>query len=229
LAEGRSDPAARPPYELLEDAAMTRLVSPVVELDRPGFRTKRNAAEYLTRVLCGLSERAVADNRHLWNWLSLYYFEDVCPAHRGRREILSDTLYVMPAEFRLRYRHLLATSYRILVAAPRHNRLLLDTPLSVYGKVVDIVMSRLYLQRIPCIFEVIDKLYFDHGTGRIKKGFIDPNGPRPGDLRHRLPIRIRQLEKTYDLNVLDADQLISLLGKEFESLVSQRALPGMLI
>ena len=32
---------------------------------------------------------------------------------------------------------------------------------------------------------------------------------------HRFPIRIRQLEKTYDLVSLTADQLIELLGDEF--------------
>ena len=36
-----------------------------------------------------------------------------------------------------------------------------------------------------------------------------------GNLVHRLPNRIRQLEKTYDLHSLTADQLLSLLGEEF--------------
>ena len=31
----------------------------------------------------------------------------------------------------------------------------------------------------------------------------------------RFPTRIRQLEKTYDLMSLDADQLLELLGEEF--------------
>ncbi len=38
----------------------------------------------------------------------------------------------------------------------------------------------------------------------------------PGDLRNRFPIRIRQLKKTYDLLSLNADQLIELLGDEFQ-------------
>jgi hypothetical protein len=38
---------------------------------------------------------------------------------------------------------------------------------------------------------------------------------RPGDLRHRLPARIRQLEVTHDLTNLTAEQLLNLLGDEF--------------
>jgi len=38
---------------------------------------------------------------------------------------------------------------------------------------------------------------------------------KPGDLRNRFPIKVRQLEKTYDLFTLNADQLIDLLGAEF--------------
>jgi hypothetical protein len=45
---------------------------------------------------------------------------------------------------------------------------------------------------------------------------VDFRNVKPGDLVHRFPIRIRQLEKTYDLVSLTADQLIELLGDEFQ-------------
>ena len=75
-------------------------------------------------------------------------------------------------------------------------------------KVTERVMSRLYLTRIPCIFEVLDRLYWDPARGRQRRG-ITPTDVRPGDLNHRFPLGIRQLEMTYDLMSLTADQLIS--------------------
>jgi hypothetical protein len=36
-------------------------------------------------------------------------------------------------------------------------------------------------------------------------------------LVHRLPIRIQQLEKTYDLQSVSAEQLLELLGDEFSN------------
>ena len=40
---------------------------------------------------------------------------------------------------------------------------------------------------------------------------------------HRFTIRIRQLEKTYDLQSLTADQLIELLGNEFKGYLAKQA------
>lgn len=61
---------------------------------------------------------------------------------------------------------------------------------------------------------MLHELYWDPHRRGPRKG-ITPSKPRPGDLRHRLPIRIQQLEKTYDLQSVSASQLISLLGDEF--------------
>ena len=76
-------------------------------------------------------------------------------------------------------------------------------------------MKRLYLIRIPCIFEVLDRLYWDDDLQRPKIGVVDSKRVKAGDLSHRLPVRIRQLEKTYDLYSLDCNQLLELLGTEF--------------
>jgi hypothetical protein len=46
-------------------------------------------------------------------------------------------------------------------------------------------------------------------------------------LVNRLPRRIQQLQRTYDLNVVDADRLIELLGPEFQAWENDAKLPGM--
>src|SRR5690606_28641195 len=43
----RQDPTATVNETILEDATLTELVSPTVELERPGFGIKREAADYL--------------------------------------------------------------------------------------------------------------------------------------------------------------------------------------
>jgi hypothetical protein len=80
------------------------------------------------------------------------------------------------------------------------------------------VFKRLYLTRIPCVFEVLDRLYWDEEAGRPQTGIVNPRNTRAGNLMHRFPIRIRQLEKTYDLQSLAADQLLELLGSEFQQI-----------
>ena len=114
------------------------------------------------------------------------------------------------------YRHLLFIGWRVLRIAPDNNRLFLDKPAAQLDKVSEVVMRSLYLTRIPRVLEVLDRLYWDKQRGCVRRGIIDSRRVTAGDLLHRFPVRIRQLEKTYDLFSLNADQLIDLLGNEFQ-------------
>lgn len=100
--------------------------------------------------------------------------------------------------------------------SPQHNRIMLDTPISTLERVTELVMQRLYFTRIPCFFEVLDSLYWDPTRKRCRVGIVDPRKVVAGDLLHRLPTRIQQLQKTYDLQSLTANQLLELLGEEFQ-------------
>jgi hypothetical protein len=71
------------------------------------------------------------------------------------------------------------------------------------------------MTRIRGFFDLLDLLYLDPLTGKAKRGVVDAKVIRPGDLRHRLSTRIRQLEVTHDLTNLTAEQLLNLLGDEF--------------
>jgi hypothetical protein len=216
LAACREDSKLPLPLHLLEDPAHSDHVSPEIQVEPQDFETRRSAAEYLHRVLAPLPEHEIATNAGLWTWLLLYYFDQVCPPVKGRHDVTNDYSYVFePKNSRHFYRHLLFIAWRVLNVAPKHNRLFLGGYVSTLDGVTTEVMKRLFLTRIPCIFEVLDRLYWDKERGKARPGIISSEIVRPGDLIHRLPIRIRQLEKTYDLHSLDANQLIELLGDEF--------------
>ncbi len=96
-----------------------------------------------------------------------------------------------------------------------HNRLLLTNSLASLDRVTEVIMRGLYVARIPCIFQVLDQLYWDESRGRARPGIAGGNKVKRGDLEHRFMIRLRQLEKTYDLLSMNANQLIEILGDEF--------------
>lgn len=217
LASCREDPEIEIPDDLLDDDALSTAVSPPVTAEPREFIERADAVEYLGEVLAPLPEHDVANNAGLWSWLALFYFDEVCPIREGRRRVKNDYHYIFePKNSRHFYRHLLFIAWRIHLISPRPNRLFLHAPVSSLDKVTTEVMKRLYLTRIPCIFEVLDRLYWDDERERARAGIVQANTVRPGDLIHRLPIRIQQLEKTYDLYSLDADQMIELLGEEFQ-------------
>jgi hypothetical protein len=224
LANCRNTPDIPVPRELLDDGMLTEVIKPAVSVDAARrFTTRRDAAEYLTTLLTPLSEQDVATNAGLWTWLTLFYFDDVCPPNNGLRYVKNDYYYNFePKNSRHFYRHLLFIAWRVARLAPKPNRLFLTGSVSTLDKVTEEVMKRLYLTRIPCIFDVLDQLYWDNERGRARVGITDTRTVKAGDLVHRFPIRMRQLEKTYDLNSLEAPQLIELLGKEFQFSTARR-------
>ena len=216
LAECRTAPTRDIPLEMLTDPMLTESVLPSVEIELRGFKTKGDAAVYFHQIFGGIPKQQLLEDTGLWTWLSLYYFDIVCPKHSGIRKVRNDYTYVYEAKsIRHFYRHLLFVSWRTLDIAPTHNRLLLSTSISSLDKFSSEVIKRLYMTRIPCFFEVLDRLYWDEKRGRARPGVTDFQKVTAGNLVHRLPNRIRQLEKTYDLHSLTADQLLSLLGEEF--------------
>jgi len=217
LASCREDASTPVPREFLEEDSLTVVVESQIEVQLRAFATKADAAEYFTNALKQLSADDIANNAGLWTWLTLFYFEQVCPLHDGTRRVKNDYHYIFePRNPRHFYRHLLFIAWRVLNVSPDHNRLMLNGSVATLDKVTTEIMKRLYLTRIPCIFEVLDRLYWDEDRGRVRQGIVSPHGAKPGDLVHRFPLRIRQLEMTYDLQSLNADQLIELLGDEFQ-------------
>lgn len=212
----RLDPALPLPSKLLTDEGFAVPVPGGPVLEKPGFATKRLAAEYLHRVLDPLSLPDLEQDAALWSWLAAFFFDDVCPPVGGRRRPLANPHYVLePNDYRRRYRHLLLTPYRLASVMPDHNRIFLDAPLSVHGEIIEQTVSRLYMFRMPGVRAAIDRLYFDEENGRPKRGIFPTKGERRGDLRNRFPSRVLQLQRTYDVGALSADQLIQLLGAEF--------------
>ena len=208
------------------DDSFTKPVAPEVRLERPAFKTKREAGEYLSERTRRARERHGDDDPGLWTWLSAWHWDAVCPVREnGVRKVLAPYHYVYGhARKQRRGQHLLAIAVLLYEAAPR-SRLLLDTPIYSLAGAVKEVATRFVLRRIPGVFDLMDILYLDPATGRAKRGLVDSRVTRPGDLANRLPVRIRQLEMTYDLVDLNADQLLGLLGDEFKAWADGRTPP----
>ena len=212
----RAGGAAEIDEAFVTDAKLTEPVVPEVPIERPAFKTKRDAGAYLSERTRAARAVHGDDDRGLWTWLSAWHWDAVCPTREdGSRKVLAPYSYIFGHLFAKRKtQHLLAVAVRLFDAAT-NSRLLLDTPVNSLTSLVEQVSTRLSMTRIRGFFDLLDLLYFDPRTGKAKPGVVDARTVRPGDLRHRLTARIRQLEVTYDLTNLHAEQLLNLLGDEF--------------
>jgi hypothetical protein len=212
----RAGGAAEIDDAFVADGKLTEPIVPEVPMERPAFKTKRDAGAYLSERTRAARAVHGDDDRGLWTWLSAWHWDAVCPVREDeRRKVLGTYSYVFGfSNSQNTKRHLLFAATSIYEIAPA-TALLLDTPVTKLTQVVQDVCTRVGLFRLPGIYPLLDLLYRDPSTGKPKKGIVDPRAAKPGDLRHRLTARIRQLEVTHDLTHLSAEQLLNLLGDEF--------------
>ena len=199
------------------DDLFTKPVVPEVRLERPVFKTKREAGAYLSERTRRARERHGDDDPGLWTWLSAWHWDAVCPVREnGARKVLHPLSYVYGHGLAMRKKQHLIFASTLLYETFPQSLVLLSGPASTLTQAVHEVYTRVWLMRIRGIGELLDILYWDRSQNAIKPG-INGTSPRPGDLRNRLTTRVRQLEKTYDLVDLTADQLLNLLGDEFKA------------
>jgi hypothetical protein len=181
------------------------------------FATRFELARYLHGTLEILGRENIAHDPGLWNWLSLFYFDLICPVRPdGTRKLLGREHYILSSDYRKYYRHLLAAPYILFDLHRESARVLLQSAIDKHGDFVEQLASRQDLITNRALIRVVDSLYWIAGRnhGRPKRGATDR--ARPGSLR-RLVAIIQQLELTYDLHAMTDTQILGLLPGEFDA------------
>jgi hypothetical protein len=212
------DPTRIPPNSLLEDATTSELIAPTVEVETRRFGSRFNAAEYLDGIFskAGLSD--VDRDIGLWAWLTLFYFDEICPRGRGgERSPGERARYVPEAEnFRRYYRHLLAGPYRIYKAHrqnPSRALVILCQQIDKPGDIVEQFASRQEIVTNGVVLEVATRLYVDSETKRQKRNA--QSRVRPGTAFRLIDV-LNQFDVTWDLYAMIANEMLGVLPEEFE-------------
>ena len=153
LAEVRVDASAAPPMSLLEDPQTSRPVKWNIEVEARAFATRFEAAQYLHEAFRVANALAIERETGLWAWLSLFYFDTLCPERRGRRSPGEEARWILDTGRRF-YRHLLAGPWAIYKAYAMHPEdamILLCQPLHRPGRYVDVLASRKELLTTPAV------------------------------------------------------------------------------
>jgi hypothetical protein len=203
------------PRHLLEDDACAELLNPAVEVDSRAFLNRMEAAEYLDSRLGAVPQDSVTGNRGLWAWLSLFYFDALCPTKKGRRTPGARARWILYADdFRKYYRHLLAGPYRIwrqYRSNPKTALCVLCTPVHAPGEIVEQLASRQDRVTNRTIMELATALYVDPGTGSPKRG----SGSKGSGSPRRLVTYLDQLEVSWHSRSMSVEQLLVMLPREF--------------
>ncbi|MBN2491779.1 MAG: hypothetical protein JXQ29_13110 [Planctomycetes bacterium] len=215
LGRLRAGLAEAPPETLLTDPEQSEAVEGAGAVAPQRFRSRLEAAEHLGAALDGVSRAAIESHVGLWSWLSLYYFDQVCPPARdGSRKPGRDYRHILDPDFRYAHRHLLAGPFGVYRLHGERAALLLCTRVHVENRFHHELASRQSFISNPAILEAAHRLY--EGRRRRPKRGAQGGRAEPGTLGRFIDV-VQQLEVNYDLYSMDPEAILDLLPPEFDS------------
>jgi hypothetical protein len=180
---------------------------PKIEIEAtPGgapFANRCDFGAYLRNTLAPLDPVAIARDIGQWNWLSLYYFDQLCPSRSERtRSLLATEVYVLSPDRKYRqvFRHLVRGPwYAVREHGENAEVLLIHTErsgevLATRGRIFEELASRQGILGNRTVIAAAQHLYFD---GKINRPRLGASGYGSGSVR-RFAIVVQQLELTYD-------------------------------
>ncbi|RME52168.1 MAG: hypothetical protein D6795_07065 [Deltaproteobacteria bacterium] len=212
LEELRNGSRAEPPRHLLTDPATSERFVPERQLEARTFETRLEAARLLSEAFDGIA--GLEEDVGLWSWLSLFYFDAVCPAGEdGLRKPGRDYRHILEPGYPYGHRHLLGGAFLVYRLHGEDARLLLASSVSVENHFHHQLASRQAFLSNREIIRAANLLYLDPKTGRPKRGAQAVGSP--GSL-YRFIDLLQQLDVNYDLYSMRAEAIVDLLPSEFE-------------
>ena len=211
--------AAKPPLHLLTDSEFSKPMRGRVQLEDTQFISRLELAHYLDQTLEELPERPdkLMNDVHLWSWMSLFYFDQVCPANdKDRRKPGRDYRHIPEPGYPNGHRHLMMGAYLVYTIygwGDELSKLLLQTALSIESHFHHQIATRQSFITNRGIMEALHILYYNNFENKPKRGPI-MNKNAPGSL-YRFVGVIQQLDVTYDLYSMSGPEIVSLLPAEF--------------
>jgi hypothetical protein len=204
---------AEPPLVLLAHAEASEPMVPELFVETRVFSTRLEAARHLAQVFEGVS--GLEEDAGLWSWLSLFYFDQVCPVRDdGTRSPGRDYRHILEPGYRYGHRHLLGGALLVYRIHGDDAVLLLCTKLHQENTFHHELASRQAFVSNRSIIQAVNLLYLDEPTRRPKRGAQDQKRI-PGTLTRFVDV-VQQLEINYDLYSMSADAIVALLPEEFE-------------
>lgn len=217
LTQLRSGSQEPPPYQILEeDNCAVPAYNEIVVEQRP-FPSRLDFAKYADRIFTQVEPDGLFNDIGLWSWLSLYYFEQVCPMGKdGLRNPGRDYRHIPEPGFRFGHRHLLSGAYLVYTIYGLGDLLagfLIYSALPTEATIFHQITSRQNLISNPVVVEAAGRLYFNKKTKSPKRGAFQSN--TAGTLS-RFVMVIQQLDLNYDLYSMETYELLDLLPPEFD-------------
>ena len=209
----RNEQPAKDPSQILGDSYAFEELPFDLEVRAGGFESRFEMGQHLVDVLSGQERSDFIGDRGFWDWLALQWFDDLCPkkADGSRKKPSATPNYVMSDDYKRRYRHAVFMTWQLVDMHRENAEFMLFKEPSVRGELTEQFMARQFYLSCDGVIQAARRLYWDTDAGKLKTG---AGGKSNGSSR-RLVAWLQQIEVTYDLFNMNADQLLDLIPAEF--------------
>jgi len=212
-----ANPSTPVPEGWLQEPSMSEHVPHDVSLARTGFTSRLAVGQQLCNWVESSGISNPENDAGLWTWLSLFLFDTVCPPNgNGMRKPGKYNRHIAETgNWQKRHRHLLLSPFLVYRAhrdRPDRAMSLLWQRVDKPGDVVTQITERQQYWSNRGIVEAATKLYYDPTRGRDSVG---AQSKTKGGAR-RFADLLNQLDLTWHLYGMNADQLLTFLPKEFD-------------
>lgn len=208
-----------PPVNLLTSPDTSAPLQPKIQPGTGQFDDRYMFGVYLNTLLKEFDSAVIGGDAGLWSALALLWFDRLCPPDAsGNRSPNKEYHYILSADYRHYYRHLVRSPWHLVKDHGEAARFLLISPrkqahpLSVHGDILEQFGGRQQVLGSRPIIKAANKLYFDGNRLRPRTG-VAGNGR--GSAR-RFGLVLRQLALTYDPECMSDSAFIGILPDEFE-------------
>lgn len=205
-----------PPFSLLSHGQHSEpLELADVEVHPRKFASRLEFARYFDQQVSESGYDATLDAPGMWEWLTLYYFDQLCPVRSdGSRKIGHVQRYIPAVNVHSHYLHLLKGAYAAFLEQSDRSgsdyELVLSSAVNDHGAAFDHLVSRPRLRTSPGVQSAARLLYFDESRGAPKARFsVGPT--RLGEFAKHL----RNLPPEYQLQSMSVESILALLPMEF--------------
>ena len=213
-------PAPEPSTDLLHDPRHSQpFPLGKVEVAHQHFANRRQFAQYIDSRFQAAGITHDVDVPGMWEWLTLFYFDQVCVRRPdGRWPIRDDMRYIlMPVAKGRPHRHLLREPYMNYRKYRESNGqdadLILSQPLNEVGDVVESICSRERIITSTAAMRVARTLFYDE-----KSDHSDPITRGKGGLRDYC-MTVQNLPSEFNLTELSEQTLLAMLPDQFDPLI----------
>ena len=200
------------PVHLLDDPRFsTPSTYSDIEVEHREFDTRLDFARYFDECARSSNMEGATDEPGLWEWLTVFYFDQVCPFHQdGNRTVLKVVRYIPDSNRGWHYRHLLKGAYTFLrdhMDATDAVQLALAGPLYRHSGVYEHLVSRPRLRTSKGVQLAANALFYDPEKGKMKT--------RATSSVQEFGLLLRNLPHEYDLNAMSERTVLALLPPRF--------------